>query len=299
MSNRIEWRHLRYFLAVAEELHFGKAASKLFISQPGLSRQIKQLEEEMGTMLLIRDNKNVKLSTAGLYFLEEVKLLKRDFDRILSHTKLIGDGQEGRIAMSYVGSAMQNVIPNLLLQFRASYPQIKFGLKELDNSKQIEGLLRQTIDLGFVRLEKVPAELKMKPIFTDTFSLVLPADHKLTKRNFKSLLQVEEEPFILFEKEYSSGYFDKVMSVFEHAKFDPVISHSTVHANTIFRLVENKFGISIVPSSLTLGYDMNVKFIELKNIPQRTELSIVWNKHNRNPIIPKVLKIILDSLKLK
>jgi len=295
MSNRIEWRHLRYFLQVAEELHFGKAANKLFISQPGLSRQIKQLEEELGTVLLIRDSKNVKLSSAGAYFQEEIKLLKRDFDRILTHTKLIAAGQEGRIAMSYVGSAMQNVIPNLLIQLRESYPQIKFGLSELDNAKQIEGLLNQSIDLGFVRLDKVPLALEIKPVFEDTFSVVLPADHKLNSRNFTSLSQLKQEPFILFEKEYSSDYYAKVMSIFEFAEFDPVISHSTVHANTIFRLVANNFGISIVPSSLTLGYDMKVKFIKLNDIPQRAILSIVWNKNNRNPIILKVLNIIMDS----
>ena len=295
MSNRIEWRHLRYFLQVAEDLHFGRAASKLFISQPGLSRQIKQLEEEMQTVLLERDNKNVRLSKAGGYFNEEVKILLRDFERIVTHTKLLSKGQEGKISIGYVGSAMQNVIPDLLLNFRDSFPQIKFGLSEMDNAKQIDGLLSQRIDLGFVRLEKVPAELAIKPVFEDTFSLVLPADHALTKRKFKSLSQVKEETFILFEKEYSPVYYNKVMSVFKYGGFEPLISHSTVHANTIFRLVENKFGVSIVPSSLALGYDMKVKFIELDNIPQRTQLSVVWNKANRNPVLKKVLDIIFRA----
>jgi len=295
MSNRIEWRHLRYFLQVAEDLHFGKAANKLFISQPGLSRQIKQLEEELQTILLERDNKNVSLSIAGAYFNEEVKLLLRDFERIKTHTQLLSKGQEGRISIGYVGSAMQNVIPELLLNFRESFPQIKFGLKEIDNAKQIEGLLSQRIDLGFVRLDKVPRDLTIKPVFEDTFSLVLPEDHILTKRKFKSLAQVKDEAFILFEKEYSPVYYDKVMSVFEYGGFQPIISHSTVHANTIFRLVENKFGISIVPSSLALGYDMRVKFIKLDKIPQRTQLSVVWNKTNRNPVLKKVLDIIFTQ----
>lgn len=293
MSNRIEWRHLRYFLQVAEELHFGRAARKLFISQPGLSRQIKQLEEEMQTTLLERDNKNVQLSKAGAYFKEEVEILLHDFERIISHTRLLSKGKEGRISIGYVGSAMQNVIPDLLLNFRESFPQIKFGLKEIDNAKQIEGLMSQKIDLGFVRLDKVPADLSKRSVFEDTFSLVLPSDHSLTKRKFKTLDQVKDEAFILFEKEYSPAYYQKVMSVFEYGGFQPIISHTSVHANTIFRLVENKFGISIVPSSLALGYDMKVKFIELKKIPQRTVLSVVWNKSNRNPVLKKVLDIIL------
>ncbi len=297
MSNRIEWRHLRYFLQVAEDLHFGQAARKLFISQPGLSRQIKKLEEELQTTLLERDNKNVELSRAGVYFKEEIELLLNDFERIITHTQLLSKGQEGRIAIGYVGSAMQNVIPDLLLNFRKSFPQINFGLKELDNAKQIQDLMSQKLDLGFVRLDTVPKDLSIKPVFEDTFSLVLPEDHSLTKRKFKSLDQVKEETFILFEKNYSPVYYENVMSVFETGGFEPIISHTSVHANTIFRLVENKFGISIVPSSLSLGYNMKVKFIELKNITQRTVLSVVWNKSNRNPVLKKVLDVVLKNMK--
>jgi len=293
MSNRIEWRHLRYFIAVAEELHFGKAAGKLYISQPGLSRQIKQLEEELGVILFERDNKNVALSTAGHYFMTEVKKLTDQFEKVKLNTQLIGVGGIGKINISYVGSAMQNVIPELLLNTRNQYPQIKFGLKELDNTKQVEGLLAQKLDIGFVRLAKVPRGLNIRPVFTDTFSLVLPQDHPMTKRKFKSLTQVKDDPFILFEREYSSFYFDIVMSIFEYAKFAPIISHTTVHANTIFRLVENNFGISIVPTSLSLGYNMDVKFIELDKIPHRTDLSVVWNKNNKNPVLAKVLDLIL------
>jgi len=293
MSNRIEWRHLRYFMAVAEELHFGKAAAKLYISQPGLSRQIKQLEEELNTKLFVRDNKNVALSTAGHYFKKEIKLLSAQFEKIKLNTKLTGTGGIGKINLSYVGSAMQNVIPNLLLNTRENHPQIKFGLKEIDNAKQVEGLLLQKIDLGFVRLNKVHKDLEIRPVFTDTFSLVLPENHSLSKRKFRSLTQLKKEPFILFEREYSSFYYDIVMSIFDHAKFSPIISHTTVHANTIFRLVENNFGISIVPSSLALGHDLKVKFIELKNIPHRTDLSVVWNKHNQNPVLTKVLDLLM------
>ncbi len=294
MSNRIEWRHLRYFMAVAEELHFGKAANRLFISQPGLSRQIKQLEEEMRTQLFERDNKTVSLTAAGAFFHDEVKLLTTEFEKIKLNTKLIGSGGIGKVNISYVGSAMQNVIPKLLLDTRRKYPELKFALQELDNAKQIEGLLSHKIDFGFVRLDRVHRDLKMAPVLTDTFSLVLPEQHPLSKRKFKSLTQVKEEPFILFEREYSSFYYDIVMSIFDAAEFSPIISHTTVHANTIFRLVENNFGISIIPSSLALGYNMKVKFIELKHIPQRTALSVVWNKKNKNPVLKNVLDLMLD-----
>ena len=138
----------------------------------------------------------------------------------------------------------------------------------------------------------MPDELNSKPVFKDTFSLVLPANHSISSENFISLTQLKEEAFILFEKEYSPAYYKSVMSIFDHGKFIPIVSHTTVHANTIFKLVENGFGIAIVPTSLKLGYDMPIKFIELSKIPQRTVLSAVWNRKNRNPMLSKILTFI-------
>jgi len=160
----------------------------------------------------------------------------------------------------------------------------------MDNALQIDALLKKNIDLGFVRLNQVPGDLDLKPVLKDTFALVLPKNHPINQDNFKSLKQFKEESFILFEKTYSPVYHERVMSIFETAGFSPIISHYTVHANTIFRLVENQFGISIIPSSLKEGYALNVKFIELHKIPQRAILSICWNRKNRNPILKKILE---------
>ncbi|MEO0895186.1 MAG: LysR family transcriptional regulator [Bacteroidota bacterium] len=291
-SNQIELRHLRYFLAVAEELHFGRAAEKLFISQPGLSRQIKQLEEELDLQLFERDNRNVALTQAGHYLKEEVQLLLKNLQKVFNHASMLQDGKEGILKFGYVGSAMQNIIPQLLLEFRETHPNIQFDFKEMDNQKQVESLLSQDIDVGFVRLVRVPRGLQIKPVFKDTFSLVLPNSHPLEKQDFSSLIQLKDEPFILFERAYSPTYYEKMRQIFDYSGFTPIVSHFTVHASTIYRLVENHFGVSIVPSALKMGYDMDVKFIELTEIPQRTTLSIVWNQQNRNPILEKLLEVV-------
>ncbi|MBL4746016.1 MAG: LysR family transcriptional regulator [Flavobacteriaceae bacterium] len=292
MGNQIELRHLHYFLAVAEELHFRKAAERLFISQPGLSRQIKQLEESLETRLFTRNNRKVQLTSAGVYLKKETQLHLKHLDQMLKHTKLIDAGLEGQLNLGYVGSAMQNFIPNLLLKFRNLHPTIHFKLAELDNQKQIESLISHDIDLGFIRLDRVPKGLYTKTVFEDTFSLVLPSNHKINKDNFKGLFQLKEAPFILFEKSYSPAYFEKVMQLFEESDFQPIVSHTSVNASTIFRLVENNFGISIVPTSLQLGYAMDIKFIELVDVPQRTVLSAVWNSENRNPVLQKILELL-------
>lgn len=293
MSNRIEIRHLRYFLAVAEDLHFRKAAERLYISQPGLSRQIKQMEEELGFPLFERTNKKVLLTKSGQYLKKEINLILKNLEDIITHAQYLHEGVEGQIKFGYVGSAMQNVLPNLLLRIREKNKNIHFNLKEMENPDQIDALLAQEIDLGFVRLKRVPKGLKIHPVFQDTFSLVLPKDHAINKDNFKNLSQLKKEDFILFEQSYSPDYYDQVMQIFKDSGFLPNISHNTVHASTIFKLVENNFGVSLVPSALQIGYSGKIKFIEMNKIKQRTVLSAAWNSGNRNPILHKVLENIL------
>ncbi|WP_372753962.1 LysR family transcriptional regulator [Labilibaculum sp.] len=292
MSNQIEFRHYRYFLALAEDLHFGKAAERLYISQPGLSRQIKQMEEFLGIKLFERHNRKVQLSTAGLYLQKELNSTFNRLNEIVNHAKLLNDGLNGNLNLAYVGSAMQDVIPNLMLEFKKHHPNVLFSLKEMDNNKQIQALLNQEIDLGFVRMERVPRGLKIQSVFEDTFSLVLPKDHPINEENFKNLSQLKDESFIFFDSSYSESYYEKMMQIFDESGFSPLISHNTVNASSIFRLVENNFGISIVPTSLQQGYNMNVKFIELLKIPQRTTLKLVWNSLNTNPILGNFLKVI-------
>ncbi|CAH8289899.1 DNA-binding transcriptional LysR family regulator [Mariniflexile fucanivorans] len=292
MSYQIEYRHLKYFLAVAEHLHFRKAAESLYISQPGLSRQIKEMEESLGVKLFERHNRNVKLTTVGLYLKLELSKNLKSLDAILHHAKLLEDGKDGQLNFGYVGSAMQKIIPELLLNFTKTHPNILFSLKEMDNNKQIEGLLAQDIDIGFVRLEKVHKGLELHPILKEPFCLVLPKNHPIDASNFKTISQFKEEHFILFDPEYSASYYEKVMDIFNDNGFSPLVSHNTIHAGSIYKLVENNFGISIVPKSLKTENNANIKFIELTKIPQRTTLSAIWNKDNQNPILSKVLSII-------
>ena len=285
MGNQLELRHLRYFIAVAEELHFRRAAERLFISQPGLSRQIHQMEKNLGYPLFIRTSRTVSLTLAGAYLKTEAITILQRLEGALHHTRLLHEGLEGRLNFGYVGSAMQDIIPSLLLRFRQGYPKVIYGLEALGNQAQIDRLLTRDLDIGFVRLDGVPRELESKQLSVDTFSLVLPADHPISEENYEGIHQLENERFLLFDRSYSRSYYDKVMEVFIEGNIIPNVTHRTVHATTIYRLVENNFGLSIVPTSLTLGYLMNVKFIELTGIPQRTTISAVWRKDNDNPAL--------------
>jgi DNA-binding transcriptional LysR family regulator len=276
---------------LAATLHFRKAAEQLYISQPALSRQIQQLEQQLGVSLFIRTNKRVALTAAGRFLQQELATVLRQIDNLLDQAKEIGQGVLGSIRLGYVGSAMQNILPELFSQFKAHLPGIQFSLQEMDNQQQVESLLSREIDLGFVRLQKVPATLALRPVWEETFSLVVPLDFPLAKLPLKDLNAFRKASFILFEEDYSPSYYAKVMSIFSDSGFTPIVSHKTVHANTIYRLVENGFGISIVPSSLQLGYQPSVRFVELSEISQRAVLSMVWNRENQHPVLRQILEM--------
>ncbi|RXQ95848.1 LysR family transcriptional regulator [Ancylomarina salipaludis] len=297
MSNQIEFRHYKYFLALAKDLHFRKAAERLYISQPGLSRQIKQMENDLGISLFERHNRKVELTKAGLYLHQELTNTFKRLDDVIAHAKLLNDGIDGNLKLGYVGSAMQKVIPDLLLKYKSKHPRVLFNLNEMDNNKQIQALLNHEIDVGFVRMERVPRGINIQSVFEDTFSLVLPKDHVLNESTFENLSQLKDESFILFDSSYSESYHEKVMQIFDQSQFTPLISHYTVNASSIFRLVENKFGVAIVPTSLKLGYDMGIKFIELNNIPQRTTLKMVWNNMNTNPVLDNLINTLITEKK--
>ncbi len=298
MGYQLELRHFNYFLAVAEELHYRKAAENLCISQPGLSRQIKQMEEILDVKLFVRSKKKVALTAAGEYLKGEMEFILNHLDVTKKQLKHISEGNFGEVRIGFLGSAMQEVIPDLLIGLKENFPGIKSSLEELSNTAQMNAIMRDKLDMGFVRLARVPDGVNIQPVYTDTFSVVLPELYPMLTRDFKDVGQLAEENFILFAQDYSPLYYDTVMSICEDAGFTPKVSHKSVHAQTIFKLVENNLGIAIVPTSLQYGFQMKVKFIELRNIPQRAILSVVWKEDNRNPALRHCINLLLNRSKL-
>ncbi|MCE7053622.1 LysR family transcriptional regulator [Algoriphagus sp. AGSA1] len=288
----MELRHLNYFKAVAEELNFRKAAGRLFISQPGLSRQIRQLEEILKVKLFERDQKHVELTVAGAYLKGEVDFILNHLELTGNQLKLIAAGKIGELRIGFLGSASNQILPDLLARLNAQQPLISTSLEELSNSVQVEMIEKDKLDLGFVRLASVPSELEMKVVLRDTFSLVVPKDHPIEAKGFLSVNQFRDESFVLFSSDYSNLYYEQIIGICRDAGFAPKIRHKSVHALTIFRLVENGMGVAIVPTSLKEGYELNVRFMEIPNIAQHTELSAIWKAENRNPALRMVLPLI-------
>ena len=295
MSNQIELRHLQSFLVLSKELHFRRAAEKLFMSQSGLSKQIQQLEGQLGVVLLERDRRNVRLTKSGIYLKEQVFFLEGFLNQTITQLKNIEAGVEGEIKIGFVGSAMQKVIPGLIKQSNTQFPNIHFALDEMSNQAQIAAIQRYEIDLGFVRLNAVPSGIQIKTILTEHFALVIPKNNPINTKNFKGIDQFKKDPFILFSSDYSSTYYNKIMSIFTDAGFTPSVSHKSIHANTIFRLVESGLGVAIVPFSLTFGAALaiDIEIIELTNIPQRAVLSVAWKKDRHDPALEKLLAFLV------
>jgi len=288
----MELRHLNYFKAVAEELNYRKAAERLFISQPGLSRQIKQLEEMVGVQLFDRDKKSVNLTAAGVFFKDEVDFVLNHLELTKGQLKLITEGKIGELRIGFLGSASNRVLPDLLSKLTLAQPLISTSLEELSNSLQVEMIQKDKLDIGFVRLASVPEGLEMQPVMRDTFSLVVSGNHPIQQADFKSIQQFAEESFILFSSDYSNLYFEQIMSICRDGGFAPLIRHKSVHALTIFKLVELGLGVAIVPTSLGEGYALKIRFMEIPQIPQFTELSAIWKTSNRNPALKKALPLI-------
>ena len=298
MSYQIELRHLHYFKVVAEELHFRRAAERLFIAQPGLSRQIKQLEDYYGTPLFVRDKRNVALTEAGSYLQKEVDLLFNQLGTVKEHIEKITEGKITSLKLGFIGSAVQAILPQLLVELKKQQPLIDITLNELTNEVQVEMLSKKELDFGFVRIKETPVGMESLPILTEHFSLVVPKNRFPTKGKV-NLQDFKQESFILFSKEYSNSYYELVMSIFEDHDFVPHVTLKTVNALSIFNLVSQGLGVAIVPSSLKKGYHTHVDFLELQHLPQRTTLSLVWNNQNRNPGIPLMLEIVNQFKKIK
>lgn len=294
MSYQLELRHYRYFKAVADELNFRKAAERLFISQPGLTRQIKLMENTLGAQLFERTKRKVALTSAGYFLLQETEQLLEQQKSIASNIALIAKGDLGELNIGFLGSAIHSVLPPFLISLNEKHRGINATLEEMNNRTQIDQVLKSQLDLGFVRMNRFPKGIRSHPVHTDTFSLVLPASHSINTENFESLAQLKEESFILFSSDYSPQYFDKIVSICEDQGFLPTVSHKSVNAFTIFKLVEQKLGVAIVPSTLKEGYSLNIKFIELTKIPQRTVLSAIWNEANSKAFMPRIIDLLVS-----
>ncbi len=295
MTNQIELRHFDYFLALAETLHYGKAAEQLFISQSALSQQIQRLEHLVGQNLFDRTNRRVDLSHAGHLFKKVALGVTTQLHDSLEDWKLALEEKDGIIRFGFVGSAMQDFLPPLIKDFNEKFPKTRFSLDEMSNQSQLNALQEKQLDIGFVRSNKVPAGLTCETVYTENLCLVVPENHNISVENFKDMGQLSEENYILFPNEQSQMYYQQIIKLCQYYGFTPKISHRSIHGPTIFKLVEAGMGISLVPNSLRDDRNYKIRFIELNNVPFSTSLFAIWDKENAKTGLRCFLEILFSN----
>ncbi|MBD8490304.1 LysR family transcriptional regulator [Echinicola sp. CAU 1574] len=288
----MEIRQLKYFMVLSEELHFHKAAEKLCIVQPALSKQLKLLEEELGIALLQRDKRNVKLTAAGKYFKAEIRVILDQLELVKSHTRLIQEGEKGEIRIGYVGSCIHTFLPDVLTEMHNSFPHIQTYLNEMTSFTQLKAIKNGELDIAFLRNPYPDPLYGSQLVFRETFSLVLPENHPTDEHNFQELSQLADEEFILPTRADGELYYRLQLSICEDSGFSPRIAHETVHGHTVLNLVGHGLGITFLPTSFKEVSNAAVKFIPLPNINQRAEITALWNKENPNPSLKKLLNFI-------
>jgi len=293
----MELRHLKYFLAVAEELNFTKAAEKLFISQPPLSRQIMELEEELQACLFIRNNKKVELTEAGKYFEKEVKVLFQNLERISVKTKKIAENVSGEFRIAYISSIYSEVISKLIKHLKAEFPFVNFKLFEVSTTKQIDALEQGKIDLGIIRSPIKSPKIKSQLWFQEGFSVVY--NNSLIQINSeKEIPNLKDETFVFFNKDYAPHYHEVLLELCAFYGFTPKVVHESNNINSIVQLVKNGLGISIVPSNIAKNNsDTEIGFIELKKVNLFTNVSLITSKEDNSEITKSAVDFLLNFKK--
>ncbi len=268
----MEFRHLRYFLALAEELHFGRAAQRLAITQPPLSLNIQQLEESIGARLFDRDSRGVRLTPAGEAFRGQAQALLRQAEQAAQLARDIEGGSRGRIAIGFVGTLLFCGLPRWLKAFQAAYPLVEVTLLERNSQEQAEALRRREIDVGFIHAPRAPDNLRTRLVVSQPFVCCVPQSHPLADRERIALAELREEPFVLFARSASPHYYAHIMDQCGIQGFQPKIRYEVRPWLSVVALVSQGLGVSIVPAAFESAGIHSVAFRPLADLALTSDI---------------------------
>jgi len=281
---------IKNFLVLCDTLNYRKAAGQINIVQPALSRQIQLLENEIGALLFNRTKRAVTLTEAGLFFQNEVRRILQDLDKTIVRTAQLHNGEAGEIKVTHASSAMNSVVPSFLVKVKDRWPGLKTVVQEASNFQQVEMVLARKTDFGIAPNITLPPEMNSKILYKENFVLILPNSHPLSKKRLTDLSLLKNEVFILPQLSTGTGYVEAILQICQTYGFKPKVAHESAHSTGVLRLVEAGLGISIEPISSVRGTNMNIKLIELKNLPQKAVMTLFWLQQ-REDELKKFIKI--------
>lgn len=279
----LTFRQLNYFLVLADELHFGRAAKRLHISQPPLSASLRQLEEELQVTLLERSSKHVALTAAGEAFRREARRMLEHVEESRSLVKRIADSAYGRIRVGFTPAMIFRHLPEKLTALREHHPGIEVQLIERNSADQIQALAAGQLDLGCIHSMPLPPEFSALTIAEDAFLACLPPHHPLATRPSLSINDLAREPLIMFSRNLAPHYYDRIVSLFHVADLEPAISHEVAHWLTIVALVAHGMGVSLVPKALAGSMFSGVSFVPLRDVTVEHQSQCIWITDEPHP----------------
>lgn len=292
----METRHLKYFVAVAEELHFGKAAKRLHISQPPLSQQIMKFEEQLGVSLFTRTKRSVALTSAGKSFLLDAQNILKEINQAKENLKAVATGICGHFELGYIAPALDTPLTSFIKQFKTAYPEVRLGLTEMSTNRQLDDLRKGDIDAGVVRLFMHDMKgLCSKKFHQESYALILPTGHRLADRESVNISELGGEEFIFFPRNAQPRLYDTWMTAFNHCNYTPNIVQEASSKAASLALVAAGIGISIVPESLAKRAPEQVVFKKLTGDFPTLEIHIVYRENTTHASRDNFLQIIRDT----
>ena len=278
----MEFRHLRYFLVLAEELHFSRAAQRLAMSQPPLSLNIQQLEASVGARLFERNSKGVRLTPAGEALVPRARALLEQAREAARHARDVERGLEGRLQLGFVGAMLYRGLPQLLQRFQASHPRLRVVLRELNSQDQLIELAHGQLDVGFVHNTRLPGDFSQLLFAREPFVCCLPSGHALARKRRIDLATLQDEPFVLFARSVSPDYHERVLSVCAAAGFYPEVRHEVRHWLSVVSLVSQGLGVALVPASLKRAQLDGAVCVPLMDASAESHAYCIWRETQAN-----------------
>lgn len=287
----MELRHLRYFVAVAEELHFGRAARRLNLAQPPLSQQIMSLEEELGVKLFVRTSRRVELTMEGRVFVDHARRVLAQAREAVETVKSAGRGESGNLAIGYVTSAVYMLVPAILKEFHRERPAVELRCFEMSAARQIQALKQREIDVGVLRTSLIDPALTLVKLLREPLVLALPIGHPLAKRQRLRLRAFAQEAFVVVPQIHSPAFFNAVIESCRRSGFAPHITQEATEGHTILALVAAGLGVALVPATLKAWKRPGVVFRDLPGQTAEIDLLLASRRDDRSLLVSRFIEI--------
>jgi len=297
----IETRLLQQFIAVAEELHFNRAAVRLHMAQPPLSQAIRRLESEIGSPLFERTNRSVLLTPAGTSFLETARCILQSLDEGVTRTRRVAEGVEGHLTMTFINIVSYAPLLRALRSFRLASPEVAFTMKEATTHEQVEALESGAADIGFMRTPGTTTpHLHFETVLREPIVVALPAGHRLEDHASIEVALLKDEAFVASPRPLGQGFHDQIIRLCQAAGFLPNIVQQARQLQTLIALVASGFGIALIPASLATGMQEDVVFrpiiVDAPEDLLHLDLLMAWNANQDSPIRDRLIEAVRGTL---